>query len=123
MAMIYRDSDANLGLLMDKQITVLGYGNMGHSFALNLRDSAFPVLIGNRSDEYAEQAYRDGFEVASIADTTTRSNIILVMLPDEIAPKVAETLWKTYIRSKQKKNLLSSSSKIHSMGSVHSSTT
>ena len=88
MAMIYRDSDANLGLLMDKQITVLGYGNMGHSFALNLRDSAFPVLIGNRSDEYAEQAYRDGFEVASIADTTTRSNIILVMLPDEIAPKV-----------------------------------
>ncbi len=88
MAMIYRDSDANLGLLMDKQIAVLGYGNMGRPFALNLRDSAFPVLIGNRSDEYAEQAYRDGFEVVSIADATARSNVILVMLPDEIAPKV-----------------------------------
>lgn len=88
MAMIYRDSDANLGLLMDKQITVLGYGNMGRPFALNLRDSAFPVLIGNRSDAYADQAYRDGFEVAAIADATAQSNVILVMLPDEIAPKI-----------------------------------
>jgi ketol-acid reductoisomerase len=88
MAMIYRDSDANLGLLMDKKIAVLGYGNMGRPFALNLRDSAFPILIGNRSDTYAEQAYRDGFEVASIAEATARSNLILVMLPDEVAPIV-----------------------------------
>lgn len=88
MAMIYRDSDANLGLLMDKRITVLGYGNMGRSFALNLRDSAFPVLVGNQPDEYAEQAYRDGFEVATIADAAARSDFMLIMLPDEIAPRL-----------------------------------
>lgn len=88
MAMIYRDSDANLGLLMDKRITVLGYGNMGRSFALNLRDSAFPIVIGNQADAYAEQAYRDGFEVVSIAEATAQANFILVMLPDEIAPKL-----------------------------------
>lgn len=88
MAVVYRDSDANLGLLMNKKIAVLGYGNMGRPFALNLRDSAFPVLIGNRSDTYAEQAYRDGFEIVSIADAAARSDLCLVMLPDETATQV-----------------------------------
>ena len=84
MAVVYRDSDANLGLLMDKRIAVLGYGNMGQPFALNLRDSAFPVVIGNQSDLYSERAYRDGFEVTSIADAAARSDVMFVMLPDEI---------------------------------------
>jgi ketol-acid reductoisomerase len=88
MAVVYRESDANLGLLMDKKIAVLGYGNLGRSFALNLRDSAFPVLIGNPSDSYAEQAYRDGFEVTSIANAVVRSDLVLVLLPDEIATQV-----------------------------------
>jgi ketol-acid reductoisomerase len=88
MAVVYHDADADLGLLLDKRIAVLGYGNMGRPMALNLRDSAFPVLIGNRDDEYAAQAYHDGFEVTSIADAVARSNFILVMLPDEIAPEV-----------------------------------
>lgn len=88
MAVIYRDADANLGLLTDKHIAVLGYGNLGRPMALNLRDSAFPVLIGNPQDSYAVHAYRDGYEVVSIADATARSNLILVMVPDELAPQV-----------------------------------
>jgi ketol-acid reductoisomerase len=88
MAVVYRDSDASLGLLTDLKIAILGYGNMGRSMALNLRDSAFPVLIGNRSDDYAAAAYRDGFEVTSISDAAHRSNLLLVMLPDEIAAQV-----------------------------------
>ncbi len=88
MGMVYHESDANLGLLMDKKIAVLGYGNLGRSFALNLRDSAFPVLIGNQSDDYAEQAYRDGFEVTTIANAAARSDLIIVLLPDEIAAQV-----------------------------------
>jgi len=34
---IYRDSDADLGLLQGKQIAVIGYGNQGRAQALNLR--------------------------------------------------------------------------------------
>ncbi|NLX08668.1 MAG: ketol-acid reductoisomerase [Chloroflexi bacterium] len=88
MAVVYRDTDANLGLLTDKQIAVIGYGNMGRPLALNLRDSAFPVLIGNQSDSFAVQAYHDGFEVTSIAQAAARSDLILMMLPDEIAGQV-----------------------------------
>lgn len=88
MAVIYHDSDANLGLLMDKQIAVLGYGHMGQPIALNLRDSAINVLIGNRDDAYATQAYQDGFEVTSIAEAASRCNLLLLMLPDESAPQI-----------------------------------
>lgn len=88
MAVIYRDSDADLGLLLDKTIAIIGYGNMGSAMALNLRDSAFPVLIGNADDSYAQQAYRDGFEVIPIADAASRADVILLLLPDEIAAQV-----------------------------------
>ncbi len=88
MAVIYHDSDADLALLMNKRIAVLGYGNMGRPLALNLRDSAFPVLIGNQDDNYKDQAYHDGFEVTTILDAVRRSDLMLVMLPDEIAPQV-----------------------------------
>lgn len=88
MAIIYRDSDADLGLLMDKRIAVIGYGNMGRAIALNLRDSAFPLVIGNQADTYAEQAYRDGFEVKPILEAVTASNLILLLLPDEIAGQI-----------------------------------
>lgn len=85
MTVMYHNSDADLGLLMDRTIAIIGYGNMGRAMALNLRDSAFPVLVGNPSDEYAEQAYRDGFEVTSIADAAARADTILLLLPDEVA--------------------------------------
>jgi ketol-acid reductoisomerase len=88
MSVIYRDSDGNLGLLMDKHITVIGYGNMGRPIALNLRDSAFPILVGNRNDPYSGQAYHDGFEVTSIADAALRSDLLFILLPDEITPQV-----------------------------------
>ncbi|MBI5957138.1 MAG: ketol-acid reductoisomerase [Chloroflexi bacterium] len=88
MSVIYRDSDANLGLLMNQKLAVLGYGNMGRSFALNLRDNAFPVTIGNQNDGYAEQAYRDGFQVLPIAEAAVQSDLIFIMLPDEISAQV-----------------------------------
>jgi ketol-acid reductoisomerase len=88
MSIVYRDAHADLSLLMDKRIVVIGYGNMGRALSLNLRDSAFPVLVGNRSDEYAARAYRDGFEVTSIAEAAAQADILLLMLPDEIAAQV-----------------------------------
>jgi len=88
MTVIYRETHADLALLIPRRIAVLGYGQMGRAFALNLRDSAFPVLIGNRDDEYAERAYHDGFEVTSIADATGRADVLFITLPDELAPHI-----------------------------------
>ena len=58
---VYHDPDADLSLLQDKQIAVIGYGNQGRAQALNLRESGLQVLAGNRADEYADLAREDGF--------------------------------------------------------------
>lgn len=88
MPVSYRDADANLGLLTEKEIAVLGYGNLGRPMALNMRDSAFPVLIGNPPDDYKTIAYRDGFEVVDITEAARRANLLLMLIPDEVAPQV-----------------------------------
>ncbi|MGQ9458170.1 MAG: ketol-acid reductoisomerase [Anaerolineae bacterium] len=85
---IYRDEDADLSILQGKQIAVIGYGNQGRAQALNLRDSGLRVLVGNRADEYADQARADGFSVLPIAGAAAQGDVVLLLIPDEVIPEV-----------------------------------
>ena len=85
MATIYFDKDADLAELAGKAIGIIGYGNQGRAQALNLRDSGQRVIVGNRDDAYGQQALADGFELVSISEAAQASDILLMLLPDEIA--------------------------------------
>ena len=39
MPNVYYDKDANLELLQDKTIGIIGYGSQGHAHALSLKDN------------------------------------------------------------------------------------
>ncbi|MFL2871247.1 MAG: ketol-acid reductoisomerase [Pirellulaceae bacterium] len=84
-ATIYYDSDANLELLKDKTIAILGYGSQGHAQAQNLRDSGCNVIIGQRpgSANY-DLAVEHGFEPMSLTDATSQGDLVNVLLPDEV---------------------------------------
>lgn len=84
---VYRAADAPAGGLAGEAVAVLGYGNLGRSAALNLRDSGVKVRIGNREDEYAVAARADGFEVVPLAEAAA-DPIVFVLLPDEVIPSV-----------------------------------
>lgn len=86
---VYRAADAPSGGLAGESVAVLGYGNLGRSAALNLRDSGAKVRIGNREDEYAVLARADGFEVVPLAEAAT-DTMVYVLLPDEVIPAVFE---------------------------------
>ena len=45
MAKMYYDEDADLNVLKDKTIAVIGYGSQGHAQAQNLRDSGLNVIV------------------------------------------------------------------------------
>ncbi len=65
----FTSKDAPEGGLRGERVVVLGYGNLGRTFALNLRDSiADPPVIGNIEDSYAKQARGEGFIVKPIAE-------------------------------------------------------
>ena len=91
---VYRAADAPSGGLAGESVAVLGYGNLGRSAALNLRDSGAKVRIGNREDEYAALARTDGFEVVPLAEAAS-DTIVYVLLPDEVIPSVFEEIAPT----------------------------
>ena len=84
---VYRAADAPERSLAGESVAVIGYGNLGRSAALNLRDSGVKVQIGNREDEYAARARAEGFEVAPIARAAAE-DIVFVLLPDEVIPEI-----------------------------------
>lgn len=87
---IYRDQDADLGILEGAKIAVIGYGNQGRSQAQNLRDSGLDIVVGNREDAYAEQARADGFAVLPIEQAAEDAGVLMLLIPDEIAPTLFE---------------------------------
>jgi len=93
MAEIYHDDAADLGLLEDQTVALVGYGNQGRSQALNLRDSGANVIIGNIRDHAGAAAVADGFPVSDIAEACGQADIVMLLIPDEIMPEV----FKTYV--------------------------
>jgi len=91
MAEIYHDDDADLEVLKGQTVAIVGYGNQGRSQALNLRDSGVHVIIGNIQDAASALAKQDGFSVSEIADACASADIVMMLIPDEIMPKVFET--------------------------------
>ena len=90
MSGIYHDSDADLGVLSECTIAVVGYGNQGRSQALNLRDSGLRVIVGNIMDASLERARQDGFKALPIADACAQADVIMLLVPDEVMPEVYE---------------------------------
>ena len=84
---VYRAGDAPRDALAGEAIAILGYGLLGRTAALNLRDSGVKLRIGNRHDEYADQARADGFDVVPLA-VAASDDIVWVLLPDEVIPDV-----------------------------------
>jgi ketol-acid reductoisomerase len=84
-ATIYYDNDADLSLLKDKTIAILGYGSQGHAQAQNLKDMGCNVLIGQRpgSANY-DLAVSHGFEPLPIEEATKRGDLVNILLPDEV---------------------------------------
>jgi ketol-acid reductoisomerase len=81
-------ADADAQALDGERVAVLGYGFLGHAFALNLRDSGVDVVVGNVADGYADQARTEGFTVQPIAEAAAGCDVALILLPDEVIPEV-----------------------------------
>jgi len=82
---VYYDADADLALLKDKTIAILGYGSQGHAQAQNLKDSGCNVVIGQRkaSPNY-DLAVEHGFSPMPVDEATAAGDLINILLPDEV---------------------------------------
>ena len=89
MAKIYYDKDANLNLLKRKTIGIVGFGSQGHAHAQNLRDGGCQVVVAELAGTQAwKAAKKAGFEVAAAADVAKKANIVVMLAPDTVQPRI-----------------------------------
>ncbi len=99
MAKIYYDKDADLGLLKDKTVAIIGFGNQGGAQGQNLKDSGVKVVIaeieGTPNWKLAQEA---GFEVMTASEAAKIGDIIQILIPDEVQAKVYKESIKKYMK-------------------------
>src|ERR1700682_1742429 len=91
---IYAENDSDSKFLAKKKMAIIGYGSQGHAHANNLKDAGHDVVVGLRkgSPSWAK-AQAAGLEVKSTHAAAAAADIVMMLVPDEIAP----TSYKTEI--------------------------
>lgn len=87
MTRFFYEKDADLAAVVGQSVAVVGYGNQGRPWALNLRDSGLNPQVCVRHDETREQAARDGFPTGSIAEAEA-ADIVCILVPDDVIPQL-----------------------------------
>ncbi|MEK7799750.1 MAG: NAD(P)-binding domain-containing protein, partial [Acidobacteriota bacterium] len=88
---IYYDRDADQARLKGKKIAILGYGSQGHAHALNLKDGGHQVAVGLRPGSASRaKAEAAGLEVMDTAAAARWGDIVMMLVPDELAPETYE---------------------------------
>lgn len=87
--MVYYDKDCDLNLIKSKKVAVIGFGSQGHAHAENLRDSGVDVVIGLAPNSKSKaKAEAKNFKVLSVAEATKQSDVIMILIPDELQADV-----------------------------------
>ncbi len=89
MPKIYYDNDANLELIKDKTVGIIGFGSQGHAHALNLRDSGCNVMVGLYPGSKSwQQAQMAGLRVGTVEEVAREADIIMMLAPDQVQRQV-----------------------------------
>ena len=83
---VYYDRDADVGLINNKKVVIVGYGSQGHAHAANLKDSGVvEVAVALRADSSSRnKASEAGFEVMDVPDAAKWGDVVMMLTPDEL---------------------------------------
>jgi ketol-acid reductoisomerase len=89
---VFYDKDANLEVIRQKNVAVVGYGSQGHAHAQNLKESGVSVAVGLRKGSASwKKAEAAGLEVKEVATAVKGADVVMVLIPDELQGDVYRT--------------------------------
>jgi len=97
-AEMFYESDADLSLLEDKTVGIIGYGSQGHAHALNCKDNGLNVMVGlYEGSKSREKAEAEGLRVGTVSETAQEADIIMMLIPDHLQAEVYKNEIEPYL--------------------------
>ena len=94
MAELFYDADADLSIIQNRKVAVIGYGSQGHAHALSLRDSGVDVRVGLHEGSTSKvKAEEQGLRVVTPAE----ADVIMILVPDPIQAQVQAQVYEESI--------------------------
>ena len=85
MAELFYEESADLSVIQNRVVAVIGFGSQGHAHAMSLRDSGVDVRVGlaegSKSRAKAEEA---GLRVVDPATAAAEADVIMILTPDPV---------------------------------------
>ena len=82
---VYYEKDANMGIIKNKNIAVVGYGSQGYGHSNNLKDSLCNVAVALRKESPSwQKAEKAGLKVMTVSEAAAWADIIMILTPDEL---------------------------------------
>ena len=90
---LFYDENANLDLIREKKVAIIGYGSQGHAHALNLANSEVDVAVGlHQNSKSKEKAEKAGLKVLSISEAAHWADVVMMLVPDEVMADVYQQI-------------------------------
>ena len=80
---IYYENDADLNVLKNKTVAIIGFGSQGHAHALNLKESGVNVVVGlPATSKSVLKAQNAGLKVMTVDAAAKAADMIMMLVPD-----------------------------------------
>ena len=97
---IYYDDDANIEIIKNMKVSIIGYGSQGHAHANNLNDSGVDVTVGLREGSASWKKAKDaGLKVSAVSDSVMNADMVMILAPDEFQKGIYENQIKPNLKS------------------------
>lgn len=99
MTKVYYDKDADLSILKNKTVGVIGYGIQGRGQTLNLRDSGVKVIVAQRpGGPNYDAAVKDGFKPVTAEEAAKKADILMILAQDPLQKEIYEQAVKPNLK-------------------------
>jgi ketol-acid reductoisomerase len=89
VAELFYDGDADLSIIQNRVVAVMGYGSQGHAHSLSLRDSGVDVRVGlSPNSKSRAKAEEEGLRVVDPATAAAEADLIMMTVPDPVQKKL-----------------------------------
>ena len=97
---VYYEADADVNLMRDCKVAIVGYGSQGRAHALNLRDSGVTQLriALRKGSTTIATAEADGLPTSTVEQAAAWADVLMLAAPDELQADIYKSEIEPHIR-------------------------